>query len=91
MTIPPAGARTDADAGERAIEEIACPFARVQAINAIARRDGTLHGALSRARSAALHEARALTKTVTELATRVGMKRSRVSTLLHTTQPATSR
>lgn len=88
MTNSPAATRDDAQTGERAIEKIACPFERVKAINAIVREDGTLPGPLARLRHAALQEGRSLTKSVTELADKVGMKRSRVSTLLNHPAPA---
>lgn len=73
--------------GVREIEQLTCPFARVRAINVIARADCTLPGHLARLRLDALREGRRLTRTVTELAHRVGMARSRVSTLLHSPAP----
>jgi hypothetical protein len=94
MTIPTAEMPTGRP-GLRDIEQILCPFERVRAINTIVRADCTLPGRLARVRTAALREARRQTKSVAELAERVGMRRSRVSTLLNSTvldmQPAAGR
>lgn len=87
MTITTAVARVDAGSGVREIEQIVCPFERVRAITAVARAEGTLPGRLARLRTAALHEGLKRTATVAALAHRVGMKRSRVSTLIHSTAP----
>lgn len=93
MTIPTTETRDAAPTGLRAFEQITCPFERVRAINKIVRDDCTLPGQLAQLRIVALREGRELTRTVTELATKVGMGRTRVSTLLRhgpdTTRPAT--
>lgn len=83
MPIPQAETRDAALHGDREIEQIPCPVERVKAINRIVRQVGTIPGPLARVRIAALLEALKTTKTVTELARQVGMKRSRVSTLVN--------
>ncbi len=100
MTIPLVRPREDARGGDEhpEITDIADPFARVMAINAL-MRDNTLPPPLARLRVAALHQGLAALRnvqpdaTVTALAVRVGMKRSRVSRLLNsptTSRPATT-